>query len=59
MVDESGDPRGFNAAEWVAQWLDAPLQALGGRRPAELMDTAEGQAIVANLLERIHSGVYS
>jgi putative toxin-antitoxin system antitoxin component (TIGR02293 family) len=59
MVDESGDPSNFNAAEWVAQWLEAPLQALGGRRPAELMDTAEGQAIVANVIERIRSGAYS
>ena len=59
MVVESGDPIGFNAAEWVAGWLDQPVSALGGRRPAELMDTAEGQAIVANLLERAQTGAYS
>ncbi len=59
MVVESGDPTGFNAAEWVAGWLDQPVSALGGRRPAELMDTAEGQAIVANLLERAQTGAYS
>jgi hypothetical protein len=33
--------------------------ALGGRTPGELMDTAEGQAIVSNLLDRAVSGAYS
>src|SRR5207253_9865541 len=37
MVNESGDPRGFNAAEWVARWLEEPLAALGGQKPVELM----------------------
>lgn len=59
MVDESGDPEGFNAAEWVAQWLEEPLPALGGQCPAELIDTAEGQAIVSNLLTRMQSGTYA
>ena len=59
MVDESGDPSGFNAAEWVARWLEEPLAALGGQRPVELMDTTEGQAIVSNLLARVQSGAYA
>lgn len=59
MVQESGDPKGFDAAKWVARWLDAPLPALGGRRPAELMDTADGRAVVSDLLARIQSGAYS
>lgn len=59
MVNESGDPNGFNAAEWVARWLEAPLAALGGQRPVELMDTTEGQAIVSNLLARVQSGAYA
>jgi putative toxin-antitoxin system antitoxin component (TIGR02293 family) len=59
MVEASGDPRGFDAAVWVARWLDEPLPALGGQRPAELMDTAEGQAIVSNLLARSQSGAYA
>ncbi|HJS05189.1 MAG TPA: antitoxin Xre-like helix-turn-helix domain-containing protein [Variovorax sp.] len=59
IVEESGDPAGFNAAEWVGQWLAQPLGALGGRKPGELMDTAEGQAIVSNLLDRAVSGAYS
>lgn len=59
MVDESGDPAGFNAAQWVARWLDQPLPALGGQRPAALMDTQEGQGLVAQLLARLQSGAYS
>ena len=59
LVDESGDPTGFNAAEWVARWLEEPLAALAGQRPVELMDTTEGQTIVSNLLLRIQSGAYA
>jgi putative toxin-antitoxin system antitoxin component (TIGR02293 family) len=59
MVDESGNPEGFNAAEWLANWLDHPLPALGGQRPGELMDTFDGQAIVSTLISRIQSGAYA
>ena len=59
MVNDSGDPKGFNAAEWVARWLEEPLAALGGQRPVELMDTTEGQAIVSNLIARVQSGAYA
>jgi putative toxin-antitoxin system antitoxin component (TIGR02293 family) len=59
MVEQSGDPENFNAAQWVANWLEEPMPALQGRRPAEFMDTAEGQAIVANLVQRAQSGAYA
>ena len=59
MVHESGDPRGFKAAEWVAVWLDQPHPALGGRRPAELMDTTDGRAIVVDLVARAQSSAYA
>ena len=59
MVDESGDLRGFDAARWVADWLQQPLPALGGRTPAHYMDTAEGQAVVARLLAQAQSGAYA
>ncbi|MGT2455717.1 antitoxin Xre-like helix-turn-helix domain-containing protein [Cupriavidus basilensis] len=35
MAERSGDPTNFNAAQWVAQWLEQRSQALVGRRPAE------------------------
>ena len=59
MVCESGNPEGFNAAEWVARWIDRPLPALGGLRPAELMDTFDGQALVSSMVASMQSGAYS
>jgi putative toxin-antitoxin system antitoxin component (TIGR02293 family) len=59
MVNESGDPVGFDAAKWVAGWLERPMPALDGRTPGEYMDTAEGQQIVAGLLERARSGTFA
>lgn len=59
MVDEAGEAQAFNAAEWVAQWLERPLPALGGRRPAEFMDTPDGQQLVSDLIGRVQSGAYA
>ena len=58
MICESGDPAGFNAAEWVARWIDRPLPALGGLRPADLMNTFEGQGLVSGMVARMQSGTY-
>ena len=59
MVDQSGDAEGFDAARWLAGWLEQPMAALGGRTPGEYMDTAEGQQIVSGLLERARGGAFS
>lgn len=59
MVEASGSPEGFDAAQWVGRWLEEPLPALGGKRPAEFMDTAEGQGIVSSILDRMQSGAYA
>lgn len=59
MVEESGDPTGFDAAHWVADWLAKPLPALGGATPASYMDTFEGQKLVAELLSMSQSGAYA
>ncbi len=59
MVAESGDPQGFDSAAWVAQWLENPLPALGGQKPAAFMDTADGQALAATLVARMQTGAYS
>lgn len=59
MVEECGNPEGFDAARWVARWLERPLPALGGQRPADLMDTPEGQSLVSNIMARVQSGAYS
>ncbi|UJJ60604.1 antitoxin Xre-like helix-turn-helix domain-containing protein [Rhodanobacter denitrificans] len=59
MVEESGNPEGFDAPTWVGEWLERPLPALGGRKPGEFMDTASGQELVSNLLAQTQAGVYA
>lgn len=59
MVAESGDPEGFDAAAWVAQWLETPLPAVGGETPEKFMGTAGGQALVTTILARMQWGSYS
>src|SRR5690606_17120213 len=39
IVRESGDSENFDAAAWVAAWLDEPHPALGGKRPRDFLDT--------------------
>jgi putative toxin-antitoxin system antitoxin component (TIGR02293 family) len=59
LVVESGQPQDFDAGAWVSHWLEQPVPALGGRRPAELMDTPEGQGIVSRLVAQMQSGAYA
>ncbi len=59
MVEQSGEPAGFDAARWVADWLAKPLPALGGATPASYMDTFEGQKLVGELLSMSQSGAYA
>ena len=59
MVEESGNPNGFDAARWVADWMSKPLPALGGATPASYMDTFEGQKLVIDLLSMSQSGAYA
>ena len=59
MIEESGNPEAFDAAKWVARWIDRPLPALGGQKPVELMGTPGGRALVHNIVARMQSGAYS
>ncbi|MCK6444310.1 antitoxin Xre-like helix-turn-helix domain-containing protein [Elstera cyanobacteriorum] len=59
MLEETGAGEGFDARAWLAQWLSAPLPALGGGRPIELLDTMEGQGLVARMLAQVQSGAYA
>lgn len=60
IVDNStaDEAKGFNAAKWLGQWIERPQPALGGRKPAELLDTPTGVGMVARLLGSIESGSY-
>jgi putative toxin-antitoxin system antitoxin component (TIGR02293 family) len=59
MIQDSGDPTNFDARAWMARWLAEPLPAFGGARPADLMDTMEGQGLVSGALAKIQSGAYA
>jgi putative toxin-antitoxin system antitoxin component (TIGR02293 family) len=59
IVQESGNPEGFDATRWVGEWLNEPHPALGNKTPAEYFDTAEGRQLVSNLLARQQSGAYA
>ena len=59
MVEQSGDPTGFDAAKWLGKWFERPLPALGGKCPAEYMDTSEGQQLVSSLIAKMQSGAYA
>ena len=59
MVAESGNPDGFDAERWVGEWMEKPQRALGGRKPAELMNTIQGQQIVSQILGMAQSGAYA
>lgn len=62
MLQQSGAPeqmKDFNAAQWLENWIVTPLPAMAGRRPADYMDTAEGQELVSRLLLMMQSGAYA
>jgi putative toxin-antitoxin system antitoxin component (TIGR02293 family) len=59
MVAESGEAEAFDAHGWMARWLMEPLPALGHRRPADFLDTMEGQALIATALAQMQSGAYA
>ncbi len=48
----------FDASKWLGQWIELPQSALGGRKPADLIDTPTGIDIVVRLLGAIESGAY-
>jgi len=52
------DARNFDTAKWLGQWIGRSQPALGGRKPAELLDTPTGVAMVTKLLGAIRSGAY-
>jgi uncharacterized protein (DUF2384 family) len=50
--------RDFDVQKWVANWIQRPQPALGGLKPAELMDTSAGRESVMRVLGAIQSGAY-
>lgn len=48
----------FDAGKWFGEWIERPQPALGGKRPADLLDTPTGFNMVNGLLGAIRSGAY-
>ena len=59
IVSQSGEADGFDAARWTAEWLEEASAALGGRKPGEFMDTADGRDLVFALVAQMQSGAYA
>jgi uncharacterized protein (DUF2384 family) len=62
MLAESGDPalmQDFDAAKWLAHWMEEPIPALGGASASEYMDTIEGQDMISKLLAMMQTGTYA
>ncbi|MEO5810509.1 MAG: MbcA/ParS/Xre antitoxin family protein [Rhodanobacter sp.] len=59
MIDESGNPEGFDASAWLANWMQRRVPALGGRTPASYMNSTSGRKTVATLLRQMQWGAYA
>jgi len=59
MVNEAGDPSGFDARSWLDHWLMEEIPALGNRRPLDVLFESNGLEVVSSLLLRAQSGAYS
>ncbi len=54
----SSVPAGFVPMTWLGRWLTTPNPALGGVLPLNLLDTADGRALVGSVLGSLESGAY-
>lgn len=59
IILESGDSTNFEPAKWFSRWIETPVQALGGRKPEEFLDTSDGREAVSSLLAQMQSGAYA
>ena len=59
MVEESGDPVGFDAHAWTMRWLHRPLPALGHVCPVDYMKTPDDLAVLRTLILSMQSGAYN
>lgn len=48
----------FGSREKFTRWLDHPLRVLGGRKPKEMLTSANGMGLVMAELGRIEHGVF-
>lgn len=58
IVAQSGVHTGFDSRRWLTEWLELPLAALDGEKPADYMATEAGIQLVLSLLAQMQSGAY-
>lgn len=58
MVDESGNPAGFDVSAWLTTWMNTPVPALNGEKPIALVKTPTGVEQVKHVLQCMQSGSY-
>ena len=54
----SKQAKDFDSVKWLGLWIEQPQPSLGGRKPADLLDTPTGVEMVARVLGSIQSGAY-
>lgn len=54
----SKQAKDFDSVKWLGLWIEQPQASLGGRKPADLLDTPTGVEMVARVLGSIQSGAY-
>lgn len=58
LVMQSGNPVGFHASMWVADWLTYPSPALGGDCMIDWLDTPDRQARVMQIIASLGRCAY-
>ena len=58
VENSTADVEGFDVHKWLGQWLERPQPSLGGKRPAEFLDTPTGFQLVSRVLGAVESGAY-
>lgn len=55
---DAAEARNFDTSKWLGRWIERPQPSLGGRKPADVLDTPTGVDTVVKLLGALESGVY-
>jgi uncharacterized protein (DUF2384 family) len=59
MVAAGGAEDDFDAAKWFGEWIEQPLPALDGERPAKYLGDSAGRELVSRILSMIQAGAFA
>lgn len=59
IVEESGNPEGFDPVAWTDDWMTQPIPALGGQTPKDYVNSGRDCDDVVDIVLRIQSGAFS